>query len=221
MLNRILRWVRPPYGKGQERIELEPDPRHAEILMQQCGLDGNSNSVTTRGIKRVLATAEEPVDPTDRTVYRSRVMRLCYLAADRIDIQFAAKELARSMQNPTASDSEAVKRCVRYLVRHPGLVQRFVRQVEIPNRLVCWSDTDHAGCLLTRKSSTSVKVFHGRNMLKSTSTMQAVIALSSGGSDFYGAVKATARGLGLVSMMKDLGVVFSGSERKANQRFIA
>ena len=89
-------------------------------------------------------------------------MRLCYLAADRIDIQFAAKALARSMQNPTASDFEAVKRCVSYLVRYPRLVQRFVRQIEIPDRLVCWSDTDHAGCLLIGKSSTSVKVFHGK-----------------------------------------------------------
>ena len=50
-------------------------------------------------------------------------------------------------------------------------------------------------------------------MLKSTSTTQAVIALSSGESEFYGAVKATAAGLGLVSMMKDLGVTLPGSER--------
>ena len=49
VLSRILRWVRPPYGKGQESIELEPVPRHAGILMQQCGLDGNSNSATTLG----------------------------------------------------------------------------------------------------------------------------------------------------------------------------
>ena len=90
--------MRPPYGKGQECIELEADPRRAEILMQQCGLDHNSNSVTTLGVKRTLATTEEPVEQAERTVYRSRVMRLCYLAADRVDIQFPAKELARSMQ---------------------------------------------------------------------------------------------------------------------------
>ena len=44
-----------------------------------------------------------------------------------------------------------------------------------------------------------------------------MIALSSGESEFYGAVKATAAGLGLISMMKDLGVVFSGSEKNTNE----
>ena len=122
VLHRILRWMRPPYGKGQECIELEADPRRAEILMQQCGLDHNSNSVTTPGGKRTLATTEELVEHADRTVYRSFVRRLCYLAANRVGIQFAAKALVRSMQKPTPSDFEAVKRCGRYLVRYPRLV---------------------------------------------------------------------------------------------------
>ena len=31
ILNRIVRWVKPPYGSGRERIEYEADPRHAEL----------------------------------------------------------------------------------------------------------------------------------------------------------------------------------------------
>ena len=148
--------------------------------MQRCELDHNSNSVTTLGVERSLAASEEPVEQADRTVYRSRVMRLCYLAADRVDIQLAAKELARSMQNPIPNDFDAVKRCVRYLFRYPRLVQKFVRQVEIPDRLVCWSDSDHAGCPITRKLTTLVNVFNGRDMLEPTSTTQSLIASSSG-----------------------------------------
>ena len=45
------------------------------------------------------------------------------------------------------------------------------------------------------KSTSSCKIFHGKHLLKSTSTTQAVVSLSS----------AEAEGIGCVSMMRDLG----------------
>ena len=38
ILNRILRWVEPPYGSGRERTEHEADPRHVELIMHRLGL---------------------------------------------------------------------------------------------------------------------------------------------------------------------------------------
>ena len=46
-------------------------------------------------------------------------------------------------------------------------------------------------------------------MLRSMSTTQGVIALSSGESEFYALVKGTSAGLGAVSMLQDLGVDIS------------
>ena len=49
---------------------------------------------------KVMADTTTRLSPEEHTVYRSCTMRACYLAQDRPDIQFACKELARSMQEP-------------------------------------------------------------------------------------------------------------------------
>ena len=47
MLNRIVRWVKPPNGSGHERIRYETDPRHAELTIHQFGLSNSARSVST------------------------------------------------------------------------------------------------------------------------------------------------------------------------------
>ena len=37
-LNRVIRWVVPPFGKAPERIKIEADPRHSKLLIKNCGL---------------------------------------------------------------------------------------------------------------------------------------------------------------------------------------
>jgi len=206
-LNRIIRWVCPPFGKGTERIEYEADPRHAELLVSFCGLTPGSKGVSTPGEKmKPGSDIEGKLTAEERTAYRSNVMRLCYLATDRPDLQHAAKELARRMQDPSPADVEQMKRAARFLLKHPRLVQDFPRQLESPQCITCYSDSDHAGCLRTRRSSSSAKIFFGIHMIKSTSTTQTVHSLSSGESEFYAAVKAAAMGIGAVSMLRDLGL---------------
>ena len=205
MLNRILRWVDPPYGKGRERIEYEADPRHAEIILDACGLAPGSRGVTTPGEKHSV-TETTRLSPAEHSLYRSQVMRLAYLAQDRPELQHPSKELARRMQAPEMSDWEALKRVGRFLLTHPRCVQEFVRQIEHPKCITVCSDSDHAGCQRTRKSTSSSKLFHGQHMLRSTSTTQAVISLSTGESEFYGIVKATSAAIGAVAMLRDLGV---------------
>ncbi len=51
---------------------------------------------------------------------------------------------------------------------------------------------------------------HGRHMIKSWSTNQSVIALSSGEAEYYGLVKAASVALGAKAISEDLGVRFTG-----------
>eukprot|EP00972_Heterocapsa_arctica_P079427 11706331-Heterocapsa_arctica.AAC.1 len=71
---------------------------------------------------------------------------------DRADIQFAAKEVCRRMATPRRCDWQKVKRFARYLVGAPRLVQQFNWQGS-PDRITAIVDTDYAGCLETRKST--------------------------------------------------------------------
>ena len=77
----------------------------------------------------------------------------------------------------------------------------------MPKQITFCSDSNFAGCLQSRKSTSSCKIFYGKHLFKSTSTTQAVVSLSSAEAEFYAAVKAAAAGVGCVSMMRDLGVM--------------
>eukprot|EP00971_Amphidinium_carterae_P312543 6212170-Amphidinium_carterae.1 len=70
------------------------------------------------------------------------------------------------------------------------------------------SDSDHGGCLVSRRSTSSTYVFHGQHLLRASSTTQTVVALSSAEAEFYAAVKSTSYGLGAIGMFSDLGVTF-------------
>ena len=95
ILNRIVRWVKPPHGSGRERIEYEADPRHAELIILQLGLSCSSRSVSTPSEKWKPGVDLSSVLSADHTLYRSATIKLCYLALGRPALQFPSKELAR------------------------------------------------------------------------------------------------------------------------------
>ena len=72
--------------------------------------------------------------------------------------------------------------------------------------IVGWSDSDWAGCVETRKSTSGGIVFLGSHVIKAWSTTQDVISLSSGEAEFYAIVKMGSQSLGLQAMFKDLGL---------------
>ena len=80
-------------------IELEADPRHAEIIIGMLGLK-KGNSVTTPGVKEEVAQGDERLGSKDASRYRALVARGNYLALDRSDIAYEVKELSRGMATP-------------------------------------------------------------------------------------------------------------------------
>ena len=206
-LNRLIRWVQPAFqSEDKAYLEWEADPRHVQILMANFGFTETSKGIAQPGAKMDKAADLSPLNVAESKTYRSNTMRVAYLAQDRIDIQFASKELARGMQTPTRWDMEQLKRMVRYLKTVPRMVQRFHQQ-DTPTRLVCFTDSDFAGCMRSRKSTSCNIMFWGSHMIRAASSTQAVISLSSGEAEFYSAVKGASVSIGCVAMMKDLGVV--------------
>ena len=128
--------------------------------------------------------------------YRSCVARVNYLAQDRSDIQYAAKELCRFMSAPTELDWQRLIRMGRYLKGHPEVINMFKYQRTISDVQV-WTDSDHAGCHRTRKSTSGGVIMLGQHMIKSWSSTQSVIALSSGEAEYYSMVKGGSIGLGV------------------------
>ena len=73
----------------------------------------------------------------------------------------------------------------------------------MPEKLEVYTDTNHAGCIETRKSTNGGLVLHGVHLLKTWSSTQAVVALSSGESEYYGLVKGVSEALGIRSVLGD------------------
>ena len=152
-LNRVIRWIVPPFGKAPERIEIEADPRHAELLIKNSGLQSNSKGVDTPEERHNLRTITLPQQ--DSTLYRSNVMRLAYKSPDRTELEFASEESARAMAEPATADVGALKKCIRFLLNYPRCTQSLERQEIVPKQITCHSDSNFAGCLQSRKSTSS------------------------------------------------------------------
>eukprot|EP00971_Amphidinium_carterae_P033696 663642-Amphidinium_carterae.1 len=69
-------------------------------------------------------------------------MQLVYLALDRPELQFTAKEASRGLSSPTVRHWRLLKRAVRLTILAPEVV--WSRQ-RTPKVVVAWSDSDFAG----------------------------------------------------------------------------
>ena len=141
------------------------------------------------------------------TRYRGIIARMNHLGQDRSDIQFAVKDLGKEMSSPTDTSWLKLKRLVRYLKGAPRARIRYAYQNK-PREITVWADSDFAGCEQSRKSTSAGVVQFGNHIIKSWSTSQAVIALSSGEAEYYALVKAASVSIGMESLLGDLGHKF-------------
>ena len=168
VLGRIVEWT-------DEGISWEADPRHAELIRKSFGVKGRS--APTPGVKDRLDDIEGETPLADR--YLANTTRAQYLSSDRREIQVEFRDLARKLQQPSNLDETGLKRLARYLGVRPRLVWLFRWQKRV-TRTESLCDTDHAGCVRTRKSVSGCALMLGNSTVCTYCKGQAVIALSSG-----------------------------------------
>nr|GEX03173.1 retrovirus-related Pol polyprotein from transposon TNT 1-94 [Tanacetum cinerariifolium] len=138
--------------------------KYAQEILIKHGMtscDGIGTPMATKHLDVVSRT------PIDQTKYRSKVGALMYLTASRPDIMHATCYCARYQAQPTEKHLTAVKRIFRYLkdTIHMGLWYPKDTGFE----LTAFSDSDHAGCLDSRKSTSGGIQFLGGVKLASWS----------------------------------------------------
>ena len=196
-------------------IWYEPDPRHAEIILAQLGLNSQSSrAVSTPGVTATAIRSEDDAEnpflpPSEASAYRGLATRTNFLAQDRVDLQYASKELSRWMSAPRRSDWEPMKRLGRYLLTSPRATLFFEWQ-RMPTEILAFSDTDWAVCKISRRSTSGGMIFHGKHMIRSWSRAQNLVALSSAEAELYGTVRASGELLGIRSLARDFGHFLRG-----------
>jgi len=212
----------------------EADPRHAEILARGLQKAVTTPRERTKADTRKLVSAsfaaaaagddvrladvlgkkfdddpeddENPLLDSERAfLYRSLTMRGAFLSLDRPDISYACKELARTMSAPRESCWQQLKRFGRYLLGFPRLVYRYAWS-KPSTVLRVETDSDYAGCHLSRKSTSAYCMFWGKGWVKHSSKNQTTIATSTQEAEFYSVTGAAAAAIGVQSLLADLGV---------------
>ncbi len=204
VLNRVVR-------RTSEGWEYEADSRHAEIIVKAMNME-NANPVVTPGEEeKEWKVQEEAVElPKEQiTEYRALAARSNYLATDRVDIQFAVKEICRGMAKPTVGDKRKLKRLARYLVGKPRVVTTYPWQ-ERSQGVWGFSDSDWAGCKKTARSTSGGMIMKGRHFLKAWSSTQKSVTLSSAEAELVAAVKTCTELIGITQLAHDWGQTWKG-----------
>ena len=96
------------------------------------------------------------------------------------------------MARPVELDWAKIKRVARYFAGAPRYVQMYKWQ-EYDGKMQAFADSDLAGDRVTRKSTSGGLVMLGNHMIKSWSSSQPLIALSSGEAELYALAEAAAQ----------------------------
>ena len=150
-------------------MTLEADTKLVENALEIIKLNGAKGVDSPRVRRNEEQTAHiensEKLTSVESTLYRSLVMKLAYVAQDRVDIADAVKCLTRHIKEPRSGHMQELRRLGRYLVKNRRCVLTYARQTsDAP--LQVHVDSDWAGDLLGRKSTTGVIVRRGKHLLR-------------------------------------------------------
>ena len=109
------------------------------------------------------------------------------------------------MSAPTRGSWKGLLKLGKYLKNHCRSGYTYPYQDSV-KELIVWTDTDYAGCKRTRKSTSGGTVMWGSHLIKSWSSTQSVVALSSGEAEYYGLVKAVSKAMGIQALLRDFGI---------------
>ena len=91
------------------------------------------------------------------------------------------------------------------------MVRVFGKQ-SLPSGLTMYGDSDWAGEMASRKSTSGLACMHGGHLIIAKCNLQSTISLSSCEAEFYAAVKALMYALFLRALLVDWGYAHSGIE---------
>ena len=212
ILGRVVRWKE--WG-----IEFEADPKHRQILLEHFGFTEESGAAAFNGSREAKEETEEEegaMEKSEATEFRGMVARLNYLAQDSPDLQYPSKEVSREMARPKVGAWKKLKKVVRYLLGRKAVVWQY-RWQEEAEYLEAKSDSDWGGNREDRKSTSGGVIFLGGHCVKTWSSTQGAIALSSAEAEFYATVDAVLKAKWLTTVSQEMGMGTKMSQRIENR----
>jgi hypothetical protein len=143
--------------------------------------------------------------------YASAVGSLMYAqVCTRPDIAYAVGVLGRYQINPGVDHWRAAKKVMRYLQGTKNFMLMYKRTDNL--EVIGYSDSDYAGCIDTRKSTSGYVFMLASGVVSWRSAKQTLTATSTMEAEFVSCFEATSHGVWLKSFISGLRVVDSISK---------
>jgi hypothetical protein len=163
---------------------------YVKKILEKAGLDDcNPCKIPMEPKTKLSKVNTSPL--VDATFYRSLVGSLRYLVNTRPDIAFAVGFVSRFMQEPHADHLVVVKHILRYLAGSSSLGLFYPKGGAEEPVLVGHSDSDLAGDIDERKSTTGLIFFLGKSPVGWQSAKQRIVAVSSCEAEYVAAATAS------------------------------
>ncbi|KAG7640275.1 Zinc finger CCHC-type superfamily [Arabidopsis suecica] len=165
--------------------------------MQEC--KSVSTPLTPHGkTEEVLSEKLEDV-----TMYRSMIGGMLYLCASRPDIMYASSYLSRYMTSPLKQHLQEAKRVLRY-VKGTLTYGIHFKRVEKPE-LVGFSDSDWAGSVEDKKSTSGYVFTIGSGAFCWNSSKQKTVAQSTAEAEYIAVCSAANQAIWLQRLVNEIG----------------
>lgn len=191
--------------QGEEGI-FASQKKYAADLVKKFNMSNCEKALTPMNINEKLQR-EDGTEQADARLYRSLVGGLNYLTHTRPDIAFSVSVVSRYMHNPTKQHFGAAKRILRYVAGTIDYGMWYSSSSTF--KLIGFTDSDWAGSLDDRKSTSGNCFSFGSGVVTWSSKKQETVALSSSEAEYGAASAASRQALWLRKLLADFDFVQS------------
>ncbi|PKU81182.1 putative mitochondrial protein [Dendrobium catenatum] len=149
--------------------------RYAAQILKKAGME-NSKPISTPIASKTLCHPSSLLSTDTAALYTQLVGSLQYLTLTRPDIAYTVNRLCQYMHQPHEDHFRLLKRLLQYL---QGTLSFGLPLVAANLHLRAYSDSDWAGDLVDRKSTTGYCAFLGSNLISWQVKKQKTVARSS------------------------------------------
>ena len=193
----------------EKGLDSEGSDKHRQALLTGFGLNEESKAVNSAAVKPEEIGQEEDtemLDASETTRCRGLAATLNYKSSDMSDVQYAANEVCTKMAKPTRGSCKRLTKASRYLTGVEKLTWK----------MGAWHNNEEVNVDVhvdsnwsrgpERKSTSGGMMMNNGTVVKHWSRTQATRVLSTAAAEYYAVFTGAVEGLGIQSMMADMGV---------------
>ena len=190
------------FARSSDGILMTQHKYILDLLEETKHLHSRINDTPIESNHRLTLNKDDP--KVEITPYQKLIGKLCFLSHTRPDTCYAANVLSQFMHSPRKTHYHAAFRVLRYLKGTVGLGIAFRKTSNINIRM--YTDSDFAGSLVDRRSTTGYCTFLGGNLISWRSKKQSVVSKSSTEAEFRALSKGIDEGLWIKFILRDLKI---------------